>query len=116
METEERTEPGRSSGDSTPRGVGVKPMPLNSRRVTGLILRSVAASLGLPTSAPVEDLRQMIDEELAEQGREPRDVQLVVETAETEAPGRVLLYDGEGAFLDAELLTAEPVGGSVLAG
>ena len=110
METEERTEPGRSSGDSTPRGVGVKPMPLNSRRVTGLILRSVAASLGLPTSAPVEDLRQMIDGELAERGREPRDVLLVVETAETEAPGRVLLYDGEGAFLDAELLTVGEAG------
>ena len=29
------------------------------------------------------------------------------ETTEAEGPGRVRLHDGEGAFLDAELLTTE---------
>jgi hypothetical protein len=54
----------------------------------------------------------MVDSRLADQGREPRDVQLVVERETTaEAPGRVSLHDGEGVFLVAEVLTTEPAGG-----
>ena len=49
-------------------------MPLNSRRVTGPILRSVAATLELPTRASAEELRQMIDGRLEELGGEPRDL------------------------------------------
>jgi len=79
--------------------------------VTALVLRTVAARLGLPTSVSPEELRQMIDGKLTDQGREPRDIQVVVERGTTEAkgPGRVLLQDDEGPFLDAELPTAESV-------
>ena len=64
---------GRShGGESRPTWTGGgRPMPLNSRRVTGPILRSVAAKLGLPTRASAEE---MIDGRLEELGREPRDV------------------------------------------
>ena len=98
-----------TGGDLTPRVTETRPMPLNSRRVTALVLRTVAARLELPTSASPEDLRQIIDGKLVEQKREPRDVQVVIEPETTERPARVLLQDGEGTFLDAELLTTEPV-------
>ena len=108
MEPEERAD---SVGDDcSPRGAGARPMPLNSRRVTRPVLRSLAAELGLPTSASTEDLRQMVDGKLADMGREPRDVLVVIE-----GPGRVRLHDGEGAFLDAELLTTETPGGPAIA-
>ena len=103
MEHEGRAD--SAPGESPPRG---RPLPLNSRWVTGPVLRSVAAKLGLPTSASGEDLRQMIDERLTEQGQEPRDI--LVTVAETEGPGRVLLHDSDGTFLDAELLTVELAG------
>ena len=115
MEPEERAD---SVGDEcSPRGAGARPMPLNSRRVTRPVLRSLAAELGLPTSASTEDLRQMVDGKLADMGREPRDVLVVIEreTTEAEGPGRVRLHDGEGAFLDAELLTTETPGSPAIA-
>ena len=117
METEETAE--ATGGESPPRGQGGRPMPLNSRRVTGPILRSVAATLGLPTRASAEELRQMIDGRLEELGREPRDVLVVVErgNVETDEPGHVWLHDGEGPFLDGGLLPAEaPEGPSVSVG
>ena len=51
----------------------------------------------------------MIDGRLEELGREPRDVLVVVGrgTVEAEEPGHVWLHDGEGPFLDGELLLAE---------
>ena len=93
METEETAE--ATGGESPPRGQGGRPMPLNSRRVTGPILRSVAATLG---RASAEELRHMIDGRLEELGREPRDVLVVVGrgTVETDEPGHVWLHDGEG--------------------
>ena len=44
-----------------------------------------------------------------------RDVLKVVEcdTAEDEGPTRVRLHDGEGSFLDAELLTTETLGPAI---
>ena len=55
----------------------------------------------------------MVDGKLADLGRQPRDVLVVVErdTVEDEGPGRVRLHDGEGTFLEAELLTSETPGG-----
>ena len=111
METEETAE--ATGGESPPRGQGGRPMPLNSRRVTGPILRSVAATLG---RASAEELRHMIDGRLEELGREPRDVLVVVGRGTVE-PGHVWLHDGEGPFLDGELLPAEaPEGPSVSVG
>ena len=112
MEPEERAD---SVGDEcSPRGAGARQMPL---RVTRPILHSLAAELGLPTSASTEDLRQMVDGKLADMGRELRDVLVVIkrETTEAEGSGRVLLHDGEGGFLDTELLTTETPGSPAIA-
>ena len=84
----------------------LRTVPLNSRRVTAPILRCVAAGLGLPTAASVEELRQMIDGKLLEQGREPRDVQVVIAPAETGTPERVLLQDSDGILLEEPLTPA----------
>ena len=99
MASEERAA-GDVGGESSPREAGARPMPLNSRRVTRPVLGSLAAELGLPTTASNEDLRQMIDGKLADMGRQPRDVLVVVErdTAEDEGPARVRLHDGEGSL------------------
>ena len=49
-------------------------------------------------------------------GHEPRDVLVVIEreTTDTEGSERVRLHDGEGAFMDAELLTMEMPGGPAI--
>ena len=76
-------------------------MPLNLRRVTALILRTLAERLGLPTSVSPKDLCQKIDGKLTDEGCELREIQVVVErgTTEAEGLGRVLLQDSEGTFL-----------------
>ena len=58
----------------------------------------------------------MVDGKLADMGREPRDVLVVIEreTTEAEGSGRVRLHDREGAFLDVELLTMEMPGGPAI--
>ena len=99
-------------GSLSPRGSRWRTVPLNSRRVTAPILRCVAVNLGVPTSASAEELRQMIDGRLIEQGREPRDVQAVIEPGGTDALEHVLLQDNDGVFLEADLvLTVTEDGG-----
>ena len=106
MSLEERAD---SVGDtsSPTRSAGARPVSLNSQKVTRHVLRSLAAELGLHTSAPTADLRLMVDGKLADKGREPKNVLVIIEreTTEAEEPGRVQLHDNEGAFLEAELLT-----------
>lgn len=88
-------------------GGDAKTMSLNSQRLTAPILRSVAASLEIPMSVSSEELRQMIDRKLIKERRKPRDVQLVIVTAQAEAAGvseRVLLQlqDGDGVLFEVE--------------
>ena len=112
MSTEAKT---KSADGSLPRGGGSKTVPLNSRRLTAQILRSLAAGLDIPTSASNEKLRHMIEGKLLEQEREPRDVQVVIMAAETEgtgaSPGRILLQDEDGVFLDVESSSTTTAGG-----
>ena len=80
---------------------------LNSRRLTGAVIKRVARALELPTAAALEDIRQMIDGKLSEQGRDPRDVQVIQTEVEaeadtdTDAVGGVAieLRDSTGPFL-----------------
>ena len=71
-------------GESSPRGAGARPMPLNSRRVTRPVLRSLAAELGLPTTASNEDLRQMT----TDVSRETYILVVERDAAEDEEPAR----------------------------
>ena len=52
--------------------------PLNSKRLGAAYLHRIAAELGLPTTASLEDVRQMIDGKLLEESKEPKNVQVTV--------------------------------------
>ena len=71
-------------------------LPLNSRRVTGRQMRALAAGLDLPTNASQEDLAQMIRGKLTDDGRQPRNVQLVV------GEWKLKLCDEDGVFLELD--------------
>ena len=105
----------KSADGSFPRGGGSKTVPLNSRRLTAQILRSLAAGLDIPTSASNEELWQMIKGKLLEQEREPRDVQVVIMAAATEgtgaSPERIMLQDEDGVFLEVESSPTMTAGG-----
>ena len=72
-------------------------MPLNSRRVTRSQLRAVAEKLGLPTSATGEDLAQIVSGKLTEEGRDPKNVQIVL------SDDQLQLEDVDGVFLTVTL-------------
>ena len=77
------------------------PLPLNLKRLTAAHVQQLARTLQLPTTASLDDIRQMIDGKLAEMGHEPLNVQVVMQR-ETEG-GRVYLYlqDAVGVFLES---------------
>ena len=86
------------SGDRGTDSVASPPvrLPLNSRRLTAAqIKRPVreGSGLQLPTSASVEEVRQMIDCKLETLERHPNDVQVVIESS-----GAMALHDEGGEF------------------
>ena len=72
-------------------------MPLNSKRLKAGHLRRLAAALGVPTAASADELRQMIDGKLTEEGKEARNVQVVLGGADPTS--EFALEDEEGRFL-----------------
>ena len=54
------------------------PIPLNSRRLSTIHLKRLATAIDVPTSANGDEVRQMIEGRLIAQGREPRNVQVVL--------------------------------------
>jgi hypothetical protein len=104
-ETTERSEgewaSTESDGASTKESaVRSKVLPLNSRRLMAALLRMIAHAMSLPTSAPADELRQLIDGKLIAMGKEPRNVQVLVMGTERggEHPA---LQDEDGIFVDA---------------
>ena len=84
--------------------------PLNSKRLTAALLRRIANALSLPTDAPAEQLRQLIEGKLITMGKEPMNVQVLV-TGAAETPA---LQDEGGVFLtaaDSGMEEAIPVAG-----
>ena len=75
-----------------------KTFPLNSGRLTGIVMRRVAKELGLSVSASLEDMRQIVSGEIEAAGREPRNVR--VELTESERGTKIALRDEEGVFLE----------------
>ena len=85
------------------------PFSLNSRRLTGLYLRSIAKAIGLPTADTAEETHVIIDGRLTEMGRDPRNVQVVVRSG---PHGETLsLRDVEGTFVDATVALEDSDGG-----
>ena len=80
-----------------------RPLPLNSKRLLAAHVRQLARTLELPTTASANEIRQMIDGKLTEMGREPPNVQVVVQR---ELGGtlraRLYLQDESGVFMESE--------------
>ena len=83
-----------------PASTDVRPLPLTSRRVTIQYLKQLAGELGLPEDTSASDVGQLIEGAIQEMGREPRNVQVVLQ--ETETGMAVSLQDEQGVFLTAE--------------
>ena len=88
-----------------PRGVQVRtagrPFPLNSKRLTSVYVATIARAMELPTKGSVAETRQMIEGKLSDIGREPANVQVVIEGGQDGAE-HVSLVDVSGVFLGPE--------------
>ena len=94
------TDPARTAPAPVPVSTDVRPLPLTSRRVTIQYLKQLAGELGLPEDTSASDVGQHIEGAIQEMGREPRNVQVVLQ--ETETGMAVSLQDEQGVFLTAE--------------
>ena len=75
-------------------------VPLNSKRLTAGQLRRLAVALGVPSSGSPADIRLIIEGKLTELGREPQNVQVVMEEGTPTAGLR--LQDESGTFVTVE--------------
>ena len=73
---------------------------LNSKRLTGPMVQQIAKSMGLPTSASLEDTRQMLEGKIGEMERELCNVQVVLQDVEEGV--HITLRDADGFFLEIE--------------
>ena len=69
-------------GEATSERKVTQTYPLNSRRLTTRSVERIVKALGLPTTATLADARQIIEEKLIEQSREPRNVGVIVTETE----------------------------------
>ena len=77
-----------------------RPLPLNSKRLTGAVLRQIARGLGVPGTASADEVRQVVEGKLGELGRDPRNTQVC--WVEVEDGLKVTLKDADGVFLEVE--------------
>ena len=66
----------------SPRGVRIakRPLPLNSKRLTGAYVQAIARAMELPTKGSVTETRQMIEGKLGDDDRESTNVQVITHT------------------------------------
>ena len=69
-------------------------LPLNSRHLTAAQIKRLGRALELPTSASVEEVRQMIDGKLKDRERQPFDVQVIIKSSRA-----MSLHNEGGGFL-----------------
>ena len=109
--------PRTGHGTGPGRGQELRPLPLNSRKLTQPLLRQPAAELGVPRQAASGDVRLLIEAAITEGGREPQNVQVLIQ--DTGDGAVVFLQDADGVFLTAkrlELGAAETEPGDTTAG
>ena len=80
-----------------------RPLPLNSKRLTGVYVQTIARAMDLPTKESVTETRQMIEGKLGDVGREPTNVQVFI-GEDDDGAEFVSLVDVSGVFLGPELL------------
>ena len=84
-------------------------LPLNSRKLMAPYVRAIAESMGLPTKASADEVLQLIEGKLAEEGREPRNVQVIIqrptdEGAEDDTHVRLSVVDESGVIAEARVV------------
>ena len=89
---------GGSNGGVTT-GAG-RPYPLNSNKLTGVLLKQSARGLDIPTVSSGDELWQLIEGKLEELGHDPGNTQAVLE--EVKAGVAISLQDVDGVFLTVE--------------
>ena len=87
----------------SPRGVRIakRPLPLNSKRLTGAYVQAIARAMELPTKGSVTETRQMIEGKLGDDDRESTNVQVLIEE-DGHGAEFVSLVDVNGVFLGPE--------------
>ena len=83
-----------------------KVLPLNWKRLVAAYIKAIAESMELPSKASTDEVRQLIEGKLLENGREPRNVQVIVQEPTEEGMGdRVCLFlvDDSGIISRATL-------------
>ena len=88
------------------------PLPLNSRRLTGPYLRSIAKVVGLLMTGSVDKLRMIIEGKLTEMGRDPRNVHVIV-TKDPRGREMLALRDVDDVFVDSGSLENPDAAGTV---
>ena len=81
---------------------GRRPLPLNSKRLKVAYMQQLARALEVPTAASSDDVRQMIEGKLRQMGREPPNVQVIVQQGIGQSRVHLSLQDADGVFLEAE--------------
>lgn len=83
----------------------IRPLPLNSKKLTGLLLKQLARGLEIASSSSGDELRQLIEGKLEDGGHDPRNVQVLLQ--EVENGMEIMLQDDEGMFLMVNSVTEE---------
>ena len=86
---------------------------LNSRRLGAAYVKEIAKGIGLPTKAAGDELRQLIEGHLSEEGREPPNVQVIIEEKTSQEKGKaywcLYLADDSGVFKEIRVCNDEYV-------
>lgn len=82
-----------------------RPLPLNSKKLTGVLLKQLARGLEIPTTSSGDELRTLIEGRLGDMGCDPRNTQAVLQEAETGV--NISLQDVDGVFLTVKPIVAE---------
>ncbi len=86
---------------------------LNSRRLGAAYVKEIAKGMGLPTKAAGDELRQLIEGHLSEEGREPPNVQVIIEEKTRQEKGKaywcLYLADDSGVFKEIRVCNDECV-------
>ena len=101
MSTEDHEAAAEGAREPTALPRGVRPLPLNSKRLTGVYVQTIARAMELPTGGLVAETRQMIEGKLGGEGRETTNVQVFIEEDEDNVES-VSLADVSGVFLSPE--------------
>lgn len=82
---------------------------MNSKRLMAAYIKAIARNMELPTNASTDEVRQLIEGKLEEEGREPRNVQVIVQEPlegtrdAAREYARLFLVDETGVFREVEV-------------